>query len=162
MKRGLRGLLEMERRTTRRLYLDLTNHYPADREELQQCRTSAFRFAYRRESERCNRKLAQLVDAGPPVRRPLQVAGLAQEGLASADQRITDKTGELSEVEKSLLGRGPKFALAARIDEETREVCQRSFARFAYQYRWAVARGNRSNEHPDSSDELPTTEATTW
>ena len=69
--------------------------------------------------------------------------------------RITDKTGELSEVEKAVLSRGPKFALAAGIDEDTKEACQRSFARFAYQFRWAAAQGGQSGERSDGNGALP-------
>ena len=118
MKRGLRALLEKERRTTKKLYQDLSDHYPADREELQRCRTSAFSLAYRRESDRCNRKLAHLVGTRRQ-QRPSQPGDATGGSLTNC--RITDKTGELSEVEKAVLSRGPKFALAAGIDEDTRK-----------------------------------------
>jgi hypothetical protein len=56
-----------------------------------------------------------------------------------------------------VLGRGPKFALAAAINESTKEICQTSFARFAYQYRWSITRENNqaaNEDHPGGSEDL--------
>jgi hypothetical protein len=147
MKRGLRALLEAERKKTRELYSDLTRLYPADREALQRSRTTAFNTAFRHESERCHLKLARLrgTSRQPRSQQPEEPVPSPTSG-----HRITDKTGQLSEVERTLLSKGPKFALAAGIDGDTMEVCQTSFARFAYQFRWAVARNSQPEEHPAS------------
>ena len=136
MKRGLRGRLEKAKEETRELSLELSSLYAMDLEKLRRCRTQAFERTYRRESEHLRNKLASL-SGRPESQRPLGTAPIHAGAC-----RVTDKTDSLSDVEKALLGRGPKFALAAAVNPATKEICQTAFARFAYQYRWSVARGD--------------------
>ena len=61
-------------------------------------------------------------------------------------------------MEKAVLGRGPKFALSTAIDKNTKEDCRTAFARFAYQYKWSVARGDSQDQRRGGNvdETLPT------
>ena len=52
---------------------------------------------------------------------------------------LSNKTGELNDVEKVLLSKGPKFAVAAGLNDNTVEACKTTFACFTYQFRWGTA-----------------------
>jgi hypothetical protein len=147
MKRGLRSRLEATKTETQRLNSDLNDHYATDREELQRCRTRAYNIAYNHESEHYRRKLSRL-------ERNRSRASTETSPIAAATDRLTIKTEGLSEAEKRVLSRGPKFALAAGVTEDTEEICRTAFARFAYQYRWGVTRDAR-NSSPENNSNLP-------
>lgn len=152
MKRGLRSKLEAAKMETRNLNAELNSRYAADKEALQRCRTLSFNTAFRHESARLHDKLQRLGERGWPLRGATTIAGPTPAATA-----ITDKTNELSAGEKKVLSRGPKFALAAEINERTEEACQTAFARFAYQYLWSIARDHHSEAASRSEvADLPT------
>ena len=140
MKRGIRAIPERAKKETRELDSELKNLYNSDHEKLRRCSTQAFEASYRGQSERLRRKLVRLNGGRSEFLQPdtSESAFTADTGAT----RVTDKTENLSDVEKAVFSRGPKFALSTAIDETTREDCRTAFARFAYQYRWSVARGD--------------------
>ena len=154
MKRGLRTSLEAAKRKLRQLNTNLGSFPPGDTEELRSGRAQAFSTTYARASKHYRGRLHWLcAQEGRPLNQP---EAQADRSLVPAD-RVTDKTNELTHVEKELLSRGPKFALTAAVNEETREACRTSFARFAYQFRWGITResdGERAG--PGGEANLPT------
>ena len=151
MKRGLRVELEAAKTKLLELKTVLTERYAGDAEELQRGRDLVFNTTYRQESEKHRRKLQRLSEGSRPATRsqPNNNTG------TTTSSRITDKTNELSSEEKDLLSRGPKFALATAINEDTKETCQTAFARFAYQYRWGVTRERNRGDFSSSEAGLP-------
>lgn len=82
---------------------------------------------------------------------------------------MTDLTDSLNETEKNLLAKGPKFALAQRVDEFTLAHVNVSFYRLANLLRWQTVRcdSNHSQDYikypqsrniykPETSDEFET------
>ena len=170
MKRGPRSSLEAAKRKLRQLNTNLNNFPNDDVEELRSGRARAFNATYVRASEHYRSRLRWLCER---EERPEIRAEAFANPASRPTTRVTDKTQELSSVERELLARGPKFALAAAVSEQTKEACQTSFARFAYQYRWCVVRENGDERtgtnggahlptYPRSSDvNLPPTDADT-
>jgi hypothetical protein len=152
MKRGLRTALEAAKRRLKQLNSALVTLPASDSEELRSGRTRVFCTTYNNASEHYRSRLQWLCER---EERPRTRAETYAVRNPTNGARVTDKTHELDNVEKQLLGRGPKFALATAINEQTREDCQTSFARFAYQYRWGVT---REEKRADTSGEvaLPT------
>ena len=134
MKRGLRALLETAKSKLRQLNSNLSSFPAADREQLQRGRSEAFTNSYRRASNHFQNKLHWL---GVRDRRPDAHSEARGEPGQPRSSRVTDTTRSLSETEKDLLGKGPKFALAPAVNERMEEACRSSFSRFAYQYRWS-------------------------
>jgi len=59
---------------------------------------------------------------------------------------ITDKTNSLTMSEAKLLDKGPNFAVANAVNNDTRHQLEVGFLRFAYQYRWSKYLENASND----------------
>ena len=147
MKRGLRASLETAKRKLQQLNTQLLSFPDPDQEALRRGRTGAFNNAYAHTSAHLRHKLRRLCEQGGR-------GGSDRRGPSRASDRfVTDYTHTLNEVERSLLSKGPKFALAPAVNERTKEACKTAYARFAYQYRWSVARGSGS-EHTEAG--LPT------
>ena len=142
MKRGLRVSLEAAKRKLRQFNNSLSNLPANDKEKLQQGRNEAFDNSYRRASGHFRNKLRWLDER--QGRRGVH-SEAHEENSSVTSRRVTDNTQSLSDAERDLLSRGPKFALAVAINEGTRETCRTSFARFAYQYRWSASRGHEDD-----------------
>jgi hypothetical protein len=71
-----------------------------------------------------------------PTRAPSQ--GL--HSSLSVGDLVTDLSGSLNQEELSLLGKGPKFAITARLDDTTKLDIQTQLCRLAYQVCWHYKR----------------------
>ena len=148
MKRGIRVNLETVKKRLRRLNEDMSNLPISDREGLRQARAQAFSNTYERESSHYRNRLRWLcgrqwrTNTATPANA---VPTPTPTPTPTRRNRVTDKTGELTDVEKRVLNKGPKFALARAVNEKTKEDCQTAFARFAYQFRWQVDREGRGD-----------------
>ena len=68
------------------------------------------------------------------------------------DNLVTDRTGTLNMNERNLLSKGPKFALAPAVNNDTVVEFNVSFCRFAHQYRWKKEQESWTNS--DTDDDL--------
>ena len=105
MKRGLRFSLEAAKRKTRQLNSNLESLSIEDRERLRRGRTRAFNTTYNSASEHFRGKLRRLCEREG---RPEVLTGHPASPRTAHTDRVTDKTLELTTVEKELLSRGPR------------------------------------------------------
>ena len=65
---------------------------------------------------------------------------------AKCSHMVTDLTGELTEVEKALLSKGPRFRLTASLNSTTVLDLQSSLCRLSYQLKWASVSVQNGND----------------
>jgi hypothetical protein len=68
--------------------------------------------------------------------------------------RVTDLSNTLSESEKQLLDKGPKFRIADKLDSKSLLDIRTNFCRFVYQYRWKKTRDDNVNV-TSTDNEIP-------
>ena len=65
--------------------------------------------------------------------------------IPNKEHLVTDLTNTLSFEEKQLLSKGPKFALAPKIDKKLIDNTMTNFDHTAYQYRWSLNHSTTTN-----------------